>query len=67
MLQFVLGSITTVIAGLAVKKYVLDNEENKEKISDTIERGIEYLDELEVKTDEFFDKVDNYIDSKDKE
>lgn len=64
MIQFILlGGITAITACIGVKKY-LEDEDNKEKIINTIEEGIDYLDDIEKSTDEFFEKVDNYLDSK---
>lgn len=63
MIQFILGGVTAVVACIGVKKY-LDDDENRDKVVNTIEKGIECLDNIEKSTDEFFEKVDNYLDSK---
>lgn len=64
MIQFILGGVTAVAACIGVKKYLKDDE-NRDKVVNTIEKGIECLDDIEKSTDEFFEKVDNYLDSKD--
>ena len=64
MIQFILGGIAAVTACYGVKKY-LDDDENKDKVVDTIEKGIDCLDGAEEKTNNFFNTLDNYLDSKD--
>ena len=64
MIQFILGGVTAVAACIGVKKY-LEDDENRDKVVNTIEKGIDCLDIAEEKTNHFFNKLDNYLDSKD--
>ncbi|AFL69628.1 hypothetical protein [Sulfurospirillum barnesii] len=67
MLPLILGGVAIAATGYKIKQF-LSNEDNLDKINDTLMKGVDWLDSVDQKTEKFFDGLIQKIDeSKNKE
>lgn len=61
MLPFFLGGVAIAATGYKIKQF-LSNEDNLDKINDTLMKGVDWLDSVDQKTEKFFDGLIRKID-----
>lgn len=61
MLPYIIGGIALAATGYGVKKF-LEDEDNRDKVTDALMRGYEKIDEFEQKGYEFFDELEKKVD-----
>lgn len=61
MLPLILGGVAIAATGYKIKQF-LSNEDNLDKINDTLMKGVDWLDSVDQKTEKFFDGLIQKID-----
>lgn len=61
MVPYIIGGIALAATGYGVKKF-LEDDDNQDKITDTLMRGYEKIDEFEQKGYKFFDDLEKKVD-----
>lgn len=61
MLPLVLGGVAIAATGYKIKQF-LTNEDNLDKINDALIKGIDWIDNVDQKTEKFFDQLIQKID-----
>lgn len=54
MLPLIIGGVALAATGYGVKKF-FENDENRDKVEDALMKGYDWIDEVDRKTDDFFD------------